>query len=70
MSELGGGEGNLSIQVEVRYPNGAPDEARETVRRAGDLIGAAVGDENLGADVAAVLDPLASDITAAHNDRG
>jgi hypothetical protein len=59
-----GGEGNLSIKVEVRYPDGEPGEVRETLREAGDLIGATVGTANLGADVVTVLDPIADDIAS------
>ena len=63
MSDTGGGEGNLSVAVEVRYPNGAPD-VRETLHATGDLLGASLGEASLGADVVAVLDPIADDITS------
>lgn len=59
-----GAEGTLQVAVEVRYPNGAPSEVRETVRQTGDLIGATVGTASLGADVVAVLDPIADDIAS------
>lgn len=60
-----GAEGTLQVAVEVRYPNGAPSEVRETLHQAGDLIGTAIGTESLGSSVDAILAPLAEDVTTA-----